>query len=314
MFNVGNEIRKYLQTRKAYLLICFDNKKVKGGTKTSKTHFISSNLKKISSKYEIDLEKLNLNTYITKKRYAISKLIKFIAEVEENIGGGHYFFVRSLTIKSLRSLKIDEASYETLKEFLRKGDLSQEVKKTLRKILQKYEKRKKVSRTLKLSEELNIVQKPRFRLILIFPRKNMEVKKRYSLLKNLKKQGFEMERIIYNVYVSKTRHSLIKLLEALNLVKKTQSDLILFAGIRLSKKVIEFFRALLLSQGTTTGVESKNVQLVETARKLIEILEKDKTIKKAISYSSKLKEYGIEGSLRTILLQILRKFIETYKE
>lgn len=325
MFTILQEVRKYIQTRSTYLLIVF---KCEGRTfkhRAEKTKLIKKAIEEVKKEFNVDFIEIVDNVYRTVKRHAISKILKICARLNELTGVNEYYFIRNITVRTLKTLAIDENYAKMLQTLLMRKDISEDVKKLVKKTLRKIKKKKESiaqsSKVLKIGEHGEIRKSKTFRLILIIKKASYEnsinknvakVKKAQvvqKLLKELKKNGFEMNKVINCIYVSKTKHNLVKLLEAISIVKKYDINCEVFAGLRVSKKLIEVFGYASPAPVTETEKPIIDNNIVELAKKILKMIEEKPSIRKAMSY--RVEGTGI--SLTKAIEEILKKVIE-YKE
>ena len=293
-------ILRYLQTRKAYLMIIFKCEDRKFDNRTQKHRLIQSVIHKLNEEYGIEVEELVDNCYITKKRHALSKLLRVVKEIEEIAGKNTYLFVRAITLKNVKGLLLDEMYKKTLQSLLRVEDLPRDVKAQLKRELLRLEKKElatlraykavhvpeKISRQIgnyatqsikteevkrdESKEEREVkrkkkeASKKKYRLIIVIKKGQGDKREKWRIvqkvLKELKEHGLEMEKVINNVYVSTTKTTLAKLVEAVNIIKKYGIEAKIFAGLKVTRSLLK-----LLPEGQVVK-EVEDARLVEASQ------------------------------------------------
>jgi len=330
-FKLNNEkikkVREYIQTRKSQLLIIFTCQGIKFRNRMQKTRLISKIINEIKEKHGIELEEIVSNVYVTKKRHAISKLLKVVKEIEDKCGKNIYLLIRNITLKKIKGIEIDESWIRTLQNLLKTElpeDVKKKIKSTIKRIKNRISEKVKGSKALRLSEAGTLRKSKTYRLVMIIkPSTSLDKRSKYKivqkLLKELKQHGFEVEHVYQNVYVSKTKHNMVKLIEALSICRKYSSqynlDIVIYAGLKVTKKHLMLLDIDKLVEITIKEEEKKlTKEDVELARRLLEFLRTEKSVRKAMSYSSKLEKYGIHGRLIEILEKLLEKISESEVE
>jgi len=355
-------VKRYLQTRKVYLMIIFTCEGKQFNNRMQKTRTIKKTIEVLKEDFGIELRQLIENVYITAKRYAISKLLKTVKFIENSCGKCKYYIVRNITKAISRTLILDEEwkkvlqsietsirrtlikklanilGEETTKEIVWKSPdtimkilkevgiekisedilsdikLIKLIKSKINEIKEKKELIVKSKRSIKISEkgELRKTKTYRFVLVIKGAKENVDKRTKYKivqkLVKELKEKGIELEHVYQNVYVSKTKHNLVKLLEVQGIVSKYPLDIAVYAGLKLSLKLIQFVEEPITEKPVEKKVVEKEIpnEVIELAEKVLKTLEEKPSLRKAISY----RVNGTNKSMLKALEEILKYLTE----
>ena len=315
-------VRRYLQTRKAYLLIIFTCEGKVFANRMQKTRTIKKVIETLREEYGIELKQIVENVYITAKRHAISKLLKAVKFIEDNCGRCKYYIVRNIAKAMSKTLALDEEWKKVLERIANSEAYSEDVRKLARRIVRRIKERKeaitKSGKVIKLSEKGEIRKTKTYRLILIIKSAKENVDKRIKykvvqkLVKELKEKGIELEHIYQNVYVSKTKHNLVKLLEAQGTISKYPLDTVVYAGLKLPLKLVEFVEMPVSEKPEEKKVVEKEIpqDVIELAKKVLKMIEEKPSIRKAMAY----RVNGTGKSLAKTVEEILRKLTESEEQ
>jgi len=269
-----NEVAQYLEKRKARLIVLTMNVTLNIQNRTQKSRLIQKVLNDVQSEFNIKLEKLAPSVHVTDKRYTLSKLMKVASYLITKLPNVQLYLAR-LPKKGKKVFFSEKGKTESVK--------------SARLLVVLYEAGKNLSSD-KVKRKLAIER----------------------FFKELAQKGFVFEDVQQSVKITKNKHSISRLIE---LAKKIESAI---AGAKcfIVAKIPRKWLALYMSDEhvtelltkITTNVISKEFteQEIEIAKKLLEMLQKDKSWRKAIAKRLN----GLNISTLEALEKILRKIVE----
>jgi len=267
------ELTQYLEKRKARLLILTENVKLNVSNRTQKARTIQKVLNEVSEEFKIRFEKIAPSIYVTNSRYTLSKLMKVSAYLITKLSG--------IVLYLARSTKKGKKTF-----FSEKGK----------------------TESVKLARLLVVTYNAGINLARDKVRRKLAIEK---IFKELKDRGIAFKDIQSSVKITEGKHSIARLIEVANELESKIMNIKCFIVSKIPKSWLLMFMNDEHVEEILTKIVTKEYEVVftqkeiEIAKKLLELLEKDKSWRKAIS--KKLNDLGI--STLEALEMLLRKIL-----
>jgi len=315
------EIKSFLSKRKAHLTIITANVQLNVSNRMQKSRTIKRTLAQLSEEHVIELEEIAPSVFITKSRYAISTLVRFALELKAKLPNVICYLAK---YPKGGVLKEKPKPYESLADYIKR--VAPEIEKMLKQlgIKLKSSTRKKKSRKSKLlsyffaEKEGELVEKKARILIITHNagrnlaedkvKRHREIKK---ILRELEEQGIELEEIAPSIYVSKSRHTISRILKIYKyLVEKIEGVKVYVVAkipLRYYLAVADYdYLEEILNQVVKKEIEIKiDENLVELAKKVLHMLQSDKSWRKAIAKRINGTNVSVIQFLEELLKQII---------
>ena len=245
------ELIQYLEKRKARLLILTENVQLNVQNRTQKHRIIQRTLKEIEENFNVEIKQIAPSVHAIEQRIAISKLLKIAVQLITKLPNVKLFFYRKVTKQKPRFIS-------------EKG--RNEPVKSARLLVILYNAGKNLSQN-KVKRKTEIER----------------------IFKELKKKGYEFVNVQSSVKITKTKHSINKLVQLAKNLEKEIEGIQCFVVAKIPAKWISIFMGEKeIEEVVEQVVEKKiNVELseedIKIAQALLKMLREEKSWRKAIA-------------------------------
>jgi len=267
------DLLTYLEKRKARLIILTENVKLNVASRVSKHRMVQKVISDVVEEFNVEFERIAPSTYVTSKRYTLSKLMKVAVYLISKLPNVQLYLARS-TKKGKKTFISERGKTESVK----------------------------------LGRLLVITYGAGENLAKDKVRRKLAIEK---VFKELAERGIVFKDIQSSVKITESKHAISRLIEIASELESKIVGVKCFIVAKIPKSWLLMFMNDEHVSEILTKVISREYEVtftefeIEVAKKLLELLEKDKSWRKAVS--KKLNDLKISTleALEMLLKKIL---------